>query len=111
MSKHNKPTTKPEVVKLIATPALEEAPKVAKIRVIKVLKTDAKFRGAREAWYNELKAHDGKTVKEFEDKCEKTPPSKPKKGKFAATGEPPSGWTSYFIRNGIAQIVEQEVKA
>lgn len=88
-----------------ATPVVAATPaesKPAKVRKIKLLKTDAKFKGAREAWYNELKAHDGKTVEEFEKACTTKPPSVPKSGR----AEAPSGWTSYFKRTGIMQIEE-----
>lgn len=84
-----------------------QAPKPTKIVTIKVLKRDAKFRGARDAWYKELIAHDGKPLKDFEDACTKKPPSLPKSGR----AEAPSGWTSYFVRQGILQKDEVEVKA
>lgn len=76
-----------------------------KVRMIKVLKADAKFRSgsAREAWYLELKKYDGKPVKEYEDACTAKPPSLPK----SLRPEAPSGYTAYFVRNGIMQVVEQ----
>src|SRR5688572_27633806 len=40
----------------------QEAQAERKPVVIKVLKHDAKFRGAREAWYNRLKEFDGKPL-------------------------------------------------
>lgn len=84
------------------TPAAEAKP--TKIRKIKVLKQDAKFRGAREAWYAELKKFDGKPLKDYEEACAKKPPSLPKSGR----AEAPSGWTSYFKRTGILEITEVE---
>ncbi len=91
--------------------AIEPQPKPTKVPVIKILKADAKYRGAREAWYAELKAHDGKPVKEFLDKVTAKPPSTPKKGKLEGKLEPPTGWLSYFKREGVAAYPEQEVKA
>jgi len=90
---------KPEVTPI--APAPEAKP--TKVRVLKVLKTDAKFRGARDAWYAVLKAHDGKPVEVFEKACTDKPPSLPKSGK----AEAPSGWTSYFKRTGIISIEEK----
>lgn len=84
-----------------------QAPKPVKIAMIKVLKMDAKFRGAREAWYAELKKHDGKPLAEFEKAADETPPSLPK----SQRKEAPSGWTSYFKRTGILEVQEVEVKA
>jgi len=85
----------------VVTPPVAPS-KPAKVRKIKVLKTDAKFRGAREAWYAVLKAHDGKTVEEFEKACTDKPPSLPK----SLRPEAPSGWTRYFKKTGIMDIVE-----
>lgn len=100
--KPTKHATKPEAPKQETAAPPSPAPAPAKPKVIKVLKADAKFRGARDAWYKVLIAHDGKTVKEWEDACIAKPPSLPKSGR----AEAPSGWTSYFTRTGIAQVVE-----
>lgn len=94
-------------VKSATPPAPTPAPvqaKPAKVKVIKVLKTDAKYRGAREAWYVVLKAHDGKPVADFEKATTDKPPSLPKSGRAEAA----SGWTSFYKREGIISIVEQE---
>ncbi len=99
------PAAKPEVATVVAAPAPEAKP--AKTKIIKVLKADAKFRGAREAWYVELKKHDGKPLAEFEKATDDKPPSLPKSGRKEA----PSGWTSYFTRTGIMQVEEVEAKA
>ena len=92
------------------TPNKPEAPapeaKPTKVAFVKVLKQDAKFRGAREAWYNELKKHDGKPLADYEKACDDKPPSLPKSGRKEA----PSGWVSYFIRTGILAKEEREVK-
>jgi hypothetical protein len=81
-----------------------EQPSVQTKRVgtIKVLKTDAKFRGAREAWYQKLKEMDGKPIADYEEATTKTPPSLPKSGK----AEKPSGWIGYFQRTGILAVVQ-----
>lgn len=69
-------------------------------KVIKVLKTDAKYRGARAAWYEVLRQHDGRTVKEYTEATTAKPPSVPKSGRV----ENPAGWVSYFVRTGVAQV-------
>jgi hypothetical protein len=104
MSKKSKPAPTPEVA---ATPATPPTKVTVKPVLIKVLKSDAKFRGARDAWYAELKAHDGKTLKEYVDACTAKPPSLPKSLKAEAV----SGWVSYFKRTGILELVEAPAKA
>lgn len=83
------------------TPKTEATTK--RVGTVKVLKTDAKFRGAREAWYNKLKEFDGKPIADYEKACTDTPPSLPKSGK----AEKPSGWIGYFQRTGILSVVTQ----
>lgn len=95
-------TTK--VVKAEPAPAAESKP--TKVTIIKVLKQGAKFRGARQAWYDELVKYDGKSKADYEKACTDKPPSLPKSGR----AEAPSGWTSYFKRTGIAEYIEQDVK-
>lgn len=85
------------------TVAEKQAPKVV---MIKVLKADAKFRGAREAWYLELIKHDGKPLADYVAKVTATPPSLPTKGKSAGKAEKPSGWISWFVRNGFLSLPE-----
>lgn len=89
-----------EVPKQEATTA---QPAVKRVGVVKVLKTDAKFRGAREAWYNKLKEYEGKPIADYEKACTDTPPSLPKSGK----AEKASGWIGYFQRTGILSVVQQ----
>jgi hypothetical protein len=81
----------------------QEAQAERKPVVIKVLKHDAKFRGAREAWYNRLKEFDGKPLDDYIEDCKKNCPQLTKNG----TVEPPTGWVGWFKRNGIMQEVNQ----
>lgn len=62
-----------------------------------------KLRGARQAWYEVLQAHNGKPVAEFLAHCTKAPPSLPKSG----VAEKPQGWLRYFVRSGIATVAAQ----
>jgi hypothetical protein len=96
------------------TPAAEkqgDKPKVV-TKVVGVLKVKdgLNFRGARQAWYEELKAHDGKPAQEYLDATTKKAPSLPKSGKQ----EPSSGWLRWFVRHEVASIIqtkaEKEVK-
>jgi len=82
-------------------PEVKEQPTTRRVGTIKVLKTDAKFRGAREAWYQKLKEMDGKPIADYEEATTKSPPSLPKSGK----AEKPSGWIGYFQRTGILSVV------
>lgn len=96
--------TKADVTKLPAEPAKQEAAPAPEIKpvLIKVLKKDAKFRGAREAWYTRLLEHDGKTVDEYVESCKTKCPQMTKNG----TVENPTGWVGFFKRQGIMQEVK-----
>lgn len=78
----------------LATPA--PTPKILKV------KQGLKFRGAREAWYQQLVAHDGKTQEEFLKATALKPPSLTKKNE----AEKPSGWLSFFLRTQAASLVD-----
>lgn len=97
----------PAVTTITAEVQAPAAPVAApKVTMIKLLKTDGKFRGAREAWYKELVAHDGKPLADYVAKVTATPPSLPTKGKSAGKAEKPSGWISWFVRNGFLSLIE-----
>lgn len=84
-----------------AKPEGEAKPQVqAKTQILHVAKKDAKFRGAREAWYKILLAHDGKPVNEYLESTTKTPPALTKNG----SAENPRGWVRYFVRTGTATL-------
>src|SRR5678816_231183 len=90
-----------------STPATEGAspPKVV-TKVVGTLKVKdgLSFRGARQAWYEVLKAHDGKSAQEYLDNTTQKAPSLPKSGKQ----EPSSGWLRWFVRHEVAQIVQEK---
>jgi hypothetical protein len=65
------------------------------------------LRGARAAWYTVLQAHNGKPAQTYLEETAKTPPSLPKSGR----AENPSGWLRWFVRNGIATIVQPQTQA
>lgn len=75
---------------------------VSKVVGTLVVKDGLNFRGARQAWYDVLKAHDGKPAQEYLEKTTKEPPSMPKSGKQ----EPSSGWLRWFVRHEVAAIVQ-----
>jgi hypothetical protein len=68
--------------------------------LIKVLKADPKFRGAREAWFKRLVEFDGKPVDDYIASCKEKCPQLTKNG----TAENPTGWVGFFKREGIAQF-------
>lgn len=72
--------------------------------VLKVKMEGVALRGARDAWYQVLKAHDGKPAQEYLEVTGKNHPSLPKSGR----AENPSGWLRWFVRNGIATIVQPQ---
>lgn len=82
-------------------PKQEAAP--AKPVLIKVLKKDPKFRGAREAWFKRLVEFDGKPVDDFIANCKEKCPQLTKNG----TAENPTGWVGFFKREGIAQFSQE----
>lgn len=89
--KNEKPATQ-------AAPAASASP--ARPQVIKLLKKDTKYRGAREAWYNRLKEFDGKTEAEFLANTKESPPAHTRNG----TAENPSGWVRFFVRQGVMSL-------
>lgn len=82
-------------------PKQEAAP--AKPVLIKVLKKDPKFRGAREAWFKRLVEFDGKSMDEYIASCKEKCPQLTKNG----TAENPTGWVGFFKREGIAQFAQE----
>lgn len=99
---------KGDVAKVTAAQPMDETAKTAapapevKPVLIKVLKKDAKFRGAREAWYTRLLEHDGRPVDEYVESCKAKCPQVTKNG----TVENPTGWVGFFKRQGIMQEVK-----
>lgn len=81
----------------------EAKPAERKPVLIKVLKRDAKYRGAREAWYQRLLEFDGKSVDEYVESCKTNCPQLTKN----QTAENPTGWVGFFKRQGIIQEVNQ----
>jgi hypothetical protein len=79
---------------------VEVAAGKAKPKVIKVLKADMKYRGARESWYTLLQRMEGKTEAEFVEAAKESPPSRTKKGEV----EPPTGWFRFFERTGVIEL-------
>lgn len=79
------------------------APKVrtAVVGILQVKTEGVNLRGARQAWYDVLKAHNGKPAQGYLDATAENHPSLPKSGR----PENPSGWLRWFVRNGIATIV------
>lgn len=72
----------------------------AKPMVLKLLKKDAKFRGARDAWYKRLVEFDGKTLDEYVKDCTDNCPQLTKN----STKEPPMGWVGFFKRQGVLEV-------
>lgn len=89
-------------------PAPATTPKVV-TKVVGTLKVKdgLSFRGARQAWYDVLKAHDGKPAQEYLDATTKKAPSLPRSGKQ----EPSSGWLRWFVRHEVATIVPEKPEA
>jgi hypothetical protein len=78
---------------------------IAKGSTLKV-KAGVAYRGARQAWYEALKAYDGKPVAEFVAHVTATRPSVyGAKSKHAGQPEPVAGWLGFFVRTGVATIV------
>lgn len=98
------PVANPVVTETKVTPlATAEQPKVVtKVVGNLQVKDGLQFRGARQAWYDVLKAHNGKPAQEYLEATAKTPPSLPKSGR----AEAPSGWLRWFVRHGHAVIVQ-----
>lgn len=67
---------------------------------IKILKPETKYRGAREAWFAQLKEFDGKTEGEYLQAMKDKPPALTKNG----TPENPTGWVRFFVRTGVMSL-------
>lgn len=85
---------------VIDSPTKVDAKGQAKPLVIKVMKADVKYRGARAEWFAVLQRYDGKPAGDFLAATTKNPPSLPKSG----VQEKATGWLRYFVRSGIAQL-------
>lgn len=97
MSKKNRQSAPKAAVS--QTEGAAPTPVEVKPKLVVVLKKDAKFRGARDKWYARLLEHDGKPVDDYVASCKANPPDLPKSGR----AENPTGWVSYFTRNGIME--------
>lgn len=100
-----------EVVKQVKVKAVEQPkgetvvnlpppPEPAKPLLIKVLKPETKYRGAREAWFARLKEFDGKSLDDYVANCKEKCPQLTK----AQTAENPTGWVSFFKREGVLEL-------
>lgn len=69
---------------------------------IKVKSSSMPYRGARAAWYKRLLEHDGKTAAAFLESCKERCPQLTKAG----VPEDPRGWLSFFVRKGVAELVQ-----
>lgn len=69
---------------------------------IKVKAASMPFRGARAAWYKRLLEHDGKEANAFLQSCKDKCPQLTKAG----TPEDPRGWLNFFVRKGVAELVQ-----
>jgi hypothetical protein len=86
---------------VITAPVTVTASGQAKPQVIKVLKADVKYRGARAEWFAVLQRYDGKPAGDFLAATTAKPPSLPK----SQVQEKATGWLRFFVRSGIAQLV------
>ncbi len=95
MAKPN--TTKTETpASATAAPAADAKP----LRLV-VVKKDLVFRGARQAWYDRLKALEGKPKAEVLADLEARRPSVyGAKSKHMGKPEPVAGWVRFYERNG-----------
>lgn len=66
------------------------------------VKAGLTFRGARQAWYNVLVAHNGQPANAYLAATLATPPSLPKSQRADA----PTGWLRYFVRTGACTVVQ-----
>lgn len=99
------PATKPATpapAAATATPANPPAGPAYKpvLGTITVLKPQATFKGARAAWFAVLVQHNGQAANAYLHACAKAPPSLPASGR----AEAPTGWLSWFVRNGYCTV-------
>ncbi len=58
---------------------------------------------ARDLWWKAIQEWNGETVEAWSRAMTESPPSKPTTGQYAESGEPPSGWLSFFRREGLIE--------
>ena len=100
MPARKKGTVAPKATKAAAT-------KVATIVVNTKNANAAKFRGARASWLTAIQGYHNKPLQTFVTAMAANPPTKPKTGKYAKTGEPPMGWVRFFVRQQIVSIANK----
>lgn len=94
-------TAAPTVANTNPTTAVNAGPQYRPVPgVLTVTKPNATFRGARQAWFNVLVAHNGQPANNYLAACVAKPPSLPASGR----PEAPTGWLSWFVRNGYCTV-------
>jgi len=95
------PAPKATPVNTNPTTAINAGPQYRPVPgVLTVTKPNATFRGARQAWFNVLVAHNGQPANNYLAACAAKPPTVPASGR----PEAPTGWLSWFVRNGYATV-------
>lgn len=108
MAKQTNTATGTTVAAAVAAAVAKAGPQYKPVPgVLTVTKPKATFRGARQAWFNALLAHNGKPANAYLEACATTPPSVPASGR----PEAPTGWLSWFVRNGYATVTITPDKA
>jgi hypothetical protein len=99
-NRKQKQTTTTAPTQTVDAPATVTPEGTAKAVIIASVKAGVKYRGAREAWYKVLCAHEGKPAADYLAHCTQNPPSTPKSGVV----EKASGWLRYFLRSGVVTL-------
>lgn len=103
----NKGAAKPEAPKTEATVTAPVAvTEKATVPMVCRVKPGLKLRGARDAWYAKLLEYEGKPLADFVAATDQTGDAKGKAPSLPKSGiaESPSGWVSWFKRQGILTL-------
>lgn len=76
--------------------------------IIKVLGQPEKpyrMGSARDLYFQRIQKFNGKPLDAFKEDVAANVPSMPTKGKLAGKPEPVNGWISYFVNEGLVEIV------
>lgn len=79
---------------------MKESNMAQKIKVNKDANPTFRPNTAREAYWEMIKKHNGRTLENFVTRATENPPSLPKSGK----PEPVSGWVNFFRREGLIEL-------
>lgn len=85
-------------------------PTTTDTRIIKVIAQPEKpyrANSARDLYFQRIQKYNGKDLEAFKEDIANNVPSTPTKGKLKGKPEPVTGWISYFVNEGLVEIISK----